>query len=533
MSFDGTSSGVFDLEMEQLKKYAETSKQQKVLASQSDLDPKLRPVPEMIAWCRQQGNIVVLNDGSILSSNPTSRTVQNCKIVMLHQGLRPERVLAAHSSLIKILLENAEEPAGAVSTEVETVSSQQQRLRVLVKEAIAERASDIHIEVRSDIARIRFRKHGEMYLYAEWLPKLGREISSVAFNKETDHAVTHFNPLIPQSASMPLIIDGHEVRLRISSMPAHGGFDVVMRILDTVEEKIPSLEELGYTPNQIYILRKAVNTPHGAVIISGPTGSGKTTTLASCISTVDSSRKVYTIENPVEKIVNTATQVPVNSEQYDRTFASMGIASLRMDPNIIVLGEMRDVDTASVMIKAALTGHLVFSTLHTNSATGIVTRLVDMGISSMILADPNMLICLICQRLAPILCKECSRPIHESPEHHECLTRWSAALGDDIKQARVRGKLCHVCKGLGVVGRTVVAEIIWIDEAGRDFIKRCDILNWEKYLISHGWRSFKGQAIELVRSGICDPLDAEKIVGDVNPVFTAQEFDYNNNHSGT
>ena len=524
------AKGVFytnvDLEMDHLQKYAETAKQEKVLTSQSDLDPKLRASPEMLMWCRQQGSIVVLNDGTILSSNPTSRTVQNCKIVMLHNGIRAERVLAAQSSLIKILLENAEDPNAIQPREVETVSTQQQRLRILVKEALAEKISDIHIEVRQDIARIRFRKHGELYLHAEWLPKLGREVASVAFNKETDDAITHFNPFVPQSASMPLLIDNHEVRLRISSMPAHGGFDLVMRLLDTVEERILTLDELGYTPSQAYILKKAINTPYGAVIISGPTGSGKTTTLASCMNMVDSSRKVYTIENPVEKIVDSVTQVPVNSEQYDRTFASMGVAALRMDPNLIVLGEMRDIDTATVMIRAALTGHLVFSTLHTNTATGIVTRLVEMGMSSLLLADPNMLVCLICQRLAPVLCEACSRPIAESSLHRECLSRWKDVFVSDLSNVRVRGKLCHECKGLGISGRTVVAEIIWIDESGREFIKKCDILGWEKHLRANGWLSFRSQIIGLVKNGICDPLDAEKLIGDVSPLFSAQDFNY-------
>lgn len=515
-----------DLEMEQLVKYAETAKQEKVLTSQADLNPKLRPAPEMITWCRQQGNIIVLNDGSILSANPVSRTVQNCKIVMLHQGMRPERVLAAQSSLIKILLENAPDLSEVQAPEVETISTQQQRLRILVKEALNETASDIHIEVRPDIAKIRFRKHGELYLHAEWVPKLGREVASVAFNKETDQSVTHFNPFIPQSASMPLVIDGNEIRLRISSMPAHGGFDVVMRLLDTTDNKIWTLEELGYKSGQIAILKKALRTPNGAVIISGPTGSGKTTTLASCMSLVDASRKVYTIENPVEKVVETITQVPVNSEQYDRTSASMGTAALRMDPDIIVLGEMRDLDTATVMTRAALTGHLVFSTLHTNSATAIVTRLVEMGIQPNLLADPNMLICLICQRLVPVLCNACARSIQSSEEHTDCLQRWNKILGSDINKVRVRGKYCHTCKGLGVKGRTVVAEIIWIDEDGREYIKKCDVLGWEKHLRANKWFSYRDRVVELVKMGVCDPIDAEKVVGDINPDFLAPSFNY-------
>ena len=271
-------------EQQLLKDYASVAKS-KILSSQSDLDPKDRAMPEMLHWCRQQEPIAVLQSGTILCSNPSSRLVQNCKIVMTKNGWDPKGVYPATSELIAMLLENAEEILETDSLE-ESVSAQQQRLRRLVNEALQVDASDIHIEVRADIARIRFRKHGELFLHAEWLPQLAREVVSVAFNKETDHAVTHFNPLVPQNASMPLFVSNREVRLRLASLPAHGGFDVVMRILTTAEEKILSLSELGYLPSQIELIKKAVSMPYGAIILSGPTGSGKTTTLASCMSLV-------------------------------------------------------------------------------------------------------------------------------------------------------------------------------------------------------------------------------------------------------
>lgn len=511
-----------------LEKYAKASGQ-KVLSSQSDLDVKVKAAVEMLSWCKERSDIVVLNNGVILSSDPGSREIQNCKIVMMHQGLRPGKVVPATSSLIKIFIENAEEAVkiGGVEAGVEAVSVQQQRLRMIVKEALRAKVSDIHLEIRQHLARIRFRKHGELYVHAEWLPKLGREIASVAFNKETDHSILHFNPLVPQSASMPLVIDGREIRLRLSSLPAHGGFDVVMRVLDTAEEaKVLTLAELGYTDVQREILEKASGLPQGAIIISGPTGAGKTTTLAGCVSMVESWRKVYTIEDPVEKVLINATQVPVTSEQEDRTFASMGVASLRMDPDVIVLGEMRDLPTAVVMVRAALTGHLVYSTLHTNTSVGIITRLVDMGISQNLLADPDMLVCLIAQRLVPVLCGACAKPILESEQHKFSIARWREVLGENFAEIKVRGHDCDVCKGLGIIGRSVVAEIVWIDEAGRHFIKQCDILGWEKYLREHGWMSYRDRTLDLVREGRCDPFDAERIIGTITPAFTAKEFNY-------
>lgn len=510
---------------QQLKKYAEVTNQ-KILSSQADLPPNSHQIPEMLNWCKEQGDIIVLNDGTIISSNPGTRQVQNCKTVMLQEGIRPGQTKPATNQLIQILLKNAPRIEESVGSVLEIVSTQQQRLRLLVKEAIHENISDIHIEVRSEIAKIRFRRHGELYLHAEWLPKLAREIASVAFNKETDYAVTHFNPLVPQNASMPLSIDGRNIRLRLASMPAHGGFDVVLRILTTSEEKIQFLQELGYTDNQVKLIKRAISMPHGAIIIAGPTGSGKTTTLASCINMLDPERKIYTIEDPVEKLVDKATQVPVNEEQEDRTFASMGRASLRMDPDVIVLGEMRDLDTAEVMTRASMTGHLVFSTIHTNTATGIVSRLVDLGIPPALLSDPNMLACLIFQRLIPTLCNKCAIPITESPNHKPHLDRYRQIFGNNLSKLRVRGQYCHACKGLGIGGRTVVAEIVWIDEASRFFIQKNDTLGWRQYLKDNGWEPYKTHVLNLVKQGICDPIDAEKTIGHLDSVFTAKSFNY-------
>ena len=233
-------------------------------------------------WCQQRGNLVVLKSGMILTTDPSSRDVQNCKTMMINRGIRPGRVVTATESLITMLLANiADTEAGEKKEKKEEeISAQQQRLRILVQEAVNDDVSDIHIEVRADVAKIRFRKYGELFLHAEWFPRLGREIAAVAFNKETDHATAHFNPLVTQDASMPLIINGQEIRLRLASMPAHGGFDMVMRILGVGDaSKEVTLEELGYTPEQVYIIKRAVQMPHGAVLLSGPTGSGKTTTL--------------------------------------------------------------------------------------------------------------------------------------------------------------------------------------------------------------------------------------------------------------
>lgn len=518
-----------EAQLEVLRTQYATATRTKVITTPVDIDAKDKVLEEMFVWCKGQNNIVVLKSGTILSSEPTARSVQNCKSLLLSKGIHPGQVYAAKPGLIALLLaSNEDTDTRRVKGETNALfSDQQKHLRELVFEAVRQKVSDIHIQVRQTYTKIRMRQHGELRMYAEWSERLGREIASVAFNKETDHATSHFNPLVPQDASMPLRMHGRDIRLRLASMPAHGGFDMVMRILATGDEYTQELSILGYTDQQINIIKMAMKLPFGAIIVAGPTGSGKTTTLASCMEMVESTQKLYSIEDPVEKVVEQATQVPVNTEKDDRSFASMGRAALRMDPDVIILGEMRDEDTAHVMIRASITGHLVLTTLHTNRATAIVTRLVDMGISPILLSDSSVLRCLICQRLIAKICPQCAIPLRESPAHRESLIGWEQVLGADIlNQAKARGKGCTQCSRSGIRGRMVVAEVIWVDEEGRQFIQKCDTLGWEKYLKNNGWIDFRARAIELIKLGLCDPFDAEKVVGPINPATQARVFKY-------
>jgi type IV pilus assembly protein PilB len=512
-----------------LEQYAAATKT-KVISSPSDLDSKDKIMEDTFVWCSEQGNIIVLKSATILSSEPTSRTVQNCKSLLLSKGIHPGHVYAATDSLIGLLIASGEEEEDSKQHKGETnlsFSDQQRHLRDLVFEAVNQSVSDIHIQVRHGYSKIRMRQHGELRVYAEWSEKLGREIASVAFNKETDHATSHFNPLVPQDASMPLKMEGKDIRLRLASVPAHGGFDMVMRILTTGEERNKTLDQLGYTQKQIGIIKMAMKLPFGAIIVAGPTGSGKTTTLASCMEMVEASAKLYTIEDPVEKVVEAATQVPVNTEKEDRSFANMGRAALRMDPDVIIIGEMRDEDTAHVMVRASITGHLVLTTLHTNRATAIVTRLVDMGISPVLLSDSSVLRCLMCQRLIAKVCEGCAIPVRSSPKHQASIPDWEAVLGKELlDRSKARGSGCAKCNRTGVGGRIVVAEVIWVDEEGRQFIQKCDTLNWEKYLKENGWQDFRDRAIDLIQSGQCDPFDAEKVVGPINPSTQSRVFKY-------
>lgn len=498
-----------------LKHYANVT-HSKILENQSDIDPKDKALPAMLAWCRGQKSIVVLNNHNILCSNPLSRQVSNCKAVMLNKRLIPGKVWAADQSLIHILLENAEEEIKQSIVTIDRINAQQQRLRTLVKEALALKATDIHLEVRKNIAKIRLRRHGELIPHAEWLPKLAHEISAVAFSDENEPSDSTFNPKISQSASMTLQIEQQHVRLRSTSLPAYHGYDIVMRLLTNVIQSSDDIEQLGYDAGQIKLIKRAMNMPSGVIVVAGPTGAGKTTTLASCVKLIGEEKKVYSIEDPIENCVSSITQVPIDNKE--RTFASMTRTSLRMDPDVIVIGEVRDEDTANVMCRAAMTGHLVLSTVHTNSAIDIVTRLGDLGVSTSLLASPSLVICLICQRLVPLLCQHCATPITDSKTHDNLLNRWKQTF-KNLKQLKVRGKgkNCHHCKNQGISSRTVIAEIIWLDAKGREYIQRGEFLAWRKHLLNNGWKSYQQRLLKMAQDGLCDPQDVEKLIGGIQP----------------
>jgi type II secretory ATPase GspE/PulE/Tfp pilus assembly ATPase PilB-like protein len=193
-----------------LEQYANATKT-KVVSSQNDLDSKDKVLEDMLSWCKEQGNIIVLKSATILSTEPTSRTVQNCKSLLLSKGIHPGQVFATSPSMLNLLFASGGEDEEGKKHKGETsvsFSDQQKHLRELVFEAVGQKVSDIHIQVRQGYSKIRMRQHGELHVYAEWSEKLGRELASVAFNKETDHATSHFNPLIPQDASMPLKMNG-------------------------------------------------------------------------------------------------------------------------------------------------------------------------------------------------------------------------------------------------------------------------------------------------------------------------------------
>lgn len=509
-----------------LEKYAKAS-HDVVLSRMADLDSGDRAMPEMLPWCRDHGGIVVLASGNILTSHPSDRKVQNCKIVMINQGLTPKRVRAATPELIDTLLIDAHEVKEESLQLMPHHHDHQQRLKALVAEALEVGARDVHAEVRQDMVRVRFRRHGELYLHAEWPIALGEELGTAAFYHELESDGA-FNPSIPRESDMSFTHDkGRVVKLRLASVPAYGGFDLVIRILAAGEQPTQSLHALGFPAGQVQLMARAISAPSGAIILAGPTGSGKSATLASALQLVHQNRKVYTIENPVEKSVNHATQVSLPTEHDASGYAAIGEHVMAMDPDVMVWGELSDASTARMVAEAALRGHLVVSTLQTSTAMGIISRLFDMGLGADLITDPCFLHTLVCQHLLPKVCPRCAIAITQSKRHHQGTYRWQKVFGGHFESIQVRKEGgCQHCCGTGIQGRSVIAEMIWIDEAGRAFIRQQAWSDWETHLREHGWESYRDRALKLIRCGLVDPIDAERVVGEIRMTHRHDHFQY-------
>ena len=319
----------------------------------------------------------------------------------------------------------------------------------LLKQAVQGGASDIHIEPLEHDVRVRFRIDGELWEVLA-LPKKSfpATVSRVKIMANLDISEKR----VPQDGRTRLIIDGREIDFRISTLPSIHGEKIVMRILDRTNA-IMSLEKLGFSSENEKRIRSLIHRPHGMVIVTGPTGSGKTTTLYSVLTELNSpNRNIVTLEDPVEYSLIGITQVQINTRA-GLTFPAGLRSILRQDPDIIMVGEMRDGETAGLGVRAALTGHLFFSTLHTNSAAGTVARMVNMGIENYLLS--SSLVGVISQRLIRRLCKNCRQPYELDEE-----------TAVQLKVPEYTGKQffgpagCNMCRQSGYSGRMALHEVL-------------------------------------------------------------------------
>ena len=331
---------------------------------------------------------------------------------------------------------------------------------LIIAQAVRDHASDIHVEPEQEITRIRFRIDGILHEIPSppktWEPSI---ISRVKVLSGMDIAESR----MPQDGHFQAKIDDKIIDFRISTIPTIYGENLVMRILDTASVMV-GLEKLGFaTFEELKKYEGLIAKPYGIILSTGPTGSGKTTTLYSALMRINTTeRNIITIEDPVEYRLGLIRQIQVNPKA-GIAFASGLRAILRQDPDVIMVGEIRDLETAQIAIQAALTGHLVFSTLHTNDAPSAITRLVNMGIEPFLISAS--LIGIMAQRLIRLICQHCKEPYEPSKA---LLEKWG--LKDKAGLSLYRGKGCEQCKGTGYWGRGAVFELLVVDDELREMI---------------------------------------------------------------
>lgn len=332
-------------------------------------------------------------------------------------------------------------------------------LNALLSEAIKEGASDIHIETFEERIMIRFRVDGVLREVLEPQRVLAPLITSrIKVMAKLDIAEKR----LPQDGRISLRIGGRAVDVRVSTMPTSHGERIVLRLLDKQNARL-DLTSLGMEKNSLHIMQRLINMPHGIILVTGPTGSGKTTTLYAALTALNSStRNILTVEDPIEFDLAGIGQTQVNYK-VDMTFAKGLRAILRQDPDVVMIGEIRDLETAQIAVQASLTGHLVLSTLHTNSAIGAITRLNDMGIEPFLLS--SSLIGVLAQRLTRLLCKHCKKAMPATDV--ECQT---LGVAENNPPTIYHAVGCSLCRNTGYVGRTGVYELIAIDDTLRTMI---------------------------------------------------------------
>lgn len=329
-------------------------------------------------------------------------------------------------------------------------------LDTIFEYAIAERASDIHIETQSDDVIIRFRVDGRLKDVVR-LPR-GIEIALVARIKILSKLRID-ERRVPQDGRYKFKLDNDMVALRISIIPGFYGENVVMRLLPETSRPL-SLEELGLTDRGLDLMRSNITKPNGMILVTGPTGSGKTTTLYSVLNILNTPEvKICTIEDPIEYGVGRVTQIQVNNKA-GMKFSNGLRALLRHDPNIIMVGEIRDSETAKIAVQSALTGHLVLSTLHTNDAAGALPRLLEMEVEGYLVASTVNIV--LAQRLVRKTCPSCTTKYKPEPEE---IKKFEAELGIKLsKQEFYKGAGCNVCGGNGFKGRIGIYEVLPVTE---------------------------------------------------------------------
>jgi type IV pilus assembly protein PilB len=380
-------------------------------------------------------------------------------------------------------------------TDLEKLGSESPIIRFvnyLIFDAIKQGASDIHIEPKEKALKVRYRIDG--VLFEAMNPPYTMHPAIVSRLKIMSNLDISERRL-PQDGRIRAVVHGRKVDLRLSTLPTVNGEKVVMRILDNRSINV-QLEDLGFSENALTIWKHQVDQPHGILLVTGPTGSGKTTTLYSSLRCMDGNKlNIATVEDPIEYHLQQANQVQVH-DKIGMTFAAALRSLLRQDPDVVMLGEIRDPETANIAVQASLTGHLVLSTLHTNDAPASITRLINIGVEPYLISSAVNAI--LAQRLVRKVCQHCKEPYKPTDEMREFM-----ALQGFPDQHTFQGKGCDKCRRTGYSGRLGIYELLVMDDSLRDLVTgNPDVTNLRKVCRERGLVTLREDGIAKVIKGL-------------------------------
>ncbi len=444
-------------------------------------------------------------------------------------GREPELVVASEPDILRALTEfyglrhavkRAERDLSAgidlgnleqlvrMKSETEIESSDQHivnAVEFMLQHAYDTRASDIHLEPKRDVSLARFRIDGVLH-DIQTMPKIVH--AAVVSRIKTMSRLDIAEKRRPQDGRVKTTRGGREIELRVSTLPVAFGEKVVMRIFDP-EVLMQDLSGLGFYPEELILFQEFISRPHGIILVTGPTGSGKTTTLYSALKAIANREiNVTTIEDPIEMVIEDFNQTSVQSK-VGIDFARALRHILRQDPDVIMVGEIRDGDTAQYAIQAALTGHLVFSTLHTNDAASSISRLVDLGVERFLIS--STLIGTMAQRLVRRICPHCTGERYLSNEEAATL-RLTVPAGKRIKVQEGRG--CFECRGTGYLGRTGIFEILAVDDAIKALIlEGADAPAIKREAAKNGMRTLRQSALRKLAEGLTTFEEVVRVTG--------------------
>jgi general secretion pathway protein E len=379
-------------------------------------------------------------------------------------------------------------------------------VNMLLFQALKLRASDIHLQPYADRLQVRMRIDGVLY-DMESVPKRAQEaiISRVKVMGKMDIAERR----LPQDGRASIRVGDGDVDVRISTVPVAGGERVVFRILDKTT-KIYSLDQIGLENEAERTIRRSINYSHGVIFVTGPTGSGKTTTLYACLDAINApDLNILTIEDPVEYNLDGISQVQVNVKK-GLTFAAGLRSFLRQDPDVMMVGEVRDNETADIAIRAALTGHLVFSTVHTNDSASTVTRLIDIGVEPYLVSSSLLLV--IAQRLLRTLCPNCREPITPTQEMLYHLEDLKLSIDQFPDGKLMKGKGCDECFRSGYAGRTAIYEVMPIDtHIQEQIVNKATASTIKRGALERGLKTLRMSGVQKLLHGMTTPDEVLRV----------------------